>query len=103
MGEVVAFPVQDKSFEQVEAWIVRTCMKAGLTRDMASEVAAEYKPIHESLFDIEKNKLTIPPEAALSDQQADLIITAVRDLYLGQLVHAAHHIIGLLARAKLSQ
>lgn len=101
MGEVVEFPVHGRTLQQTESWIVKTCMKGGLTREMALEVAAEYKPIHESLFDMEKSKLSIPPEAALSDQQVAAIMPAVRDLYLGQLSRAAHIIVGLLAREKL--
>ena len=103
MGEIIDFPVQDRSFSQVEAWVIRTCMQAGLTHEMANAVVAEYKPIHESLFNTEKSKLSIPPEAALSDRQVELITPVIRDLYLGQLAHAAHHIIGLLARAQLHQ
>ncbi|SEI99802.1 hypothetical protein SAMN04244572_02390 [Azotobacter beijerinckii] len=101
MGEVVEFPVHDRTLQQTESWVVKICMKEGLTREMALEVAAEYQLIHENLFDMEKSKLSIPPEAALSDQQVAAIIPAVRNLYVGQLARAAHIIIGLLAREKL--
>lgn len=98
MGEVIDFPVHDRSFEKIERWIVDTCIAAGLTREQALAVVDEYRPFHDDLFDMEKSKLSLPAEVALSPEQAEKIIPAVRDLYIGQLSHAAHIIIGLLAR-----
>ncbi|AYH46096.1 hypothetical protein [Azoarcus sp. DN11] len=101
MGDVIDFPYQDRSFLEIERWIIDTCVRNGLTPAMAQDVAAEYRTYHEELFDCEASSLAIPEGAALSEHQATTIIPLIRNIFMRQTARSAHIIIGLLARERL--
>lgn len=99
MGDVIEFPSDEKDLKKIEAWIRQTCIKAGLTTEMAHAVVAEYKGYHQQLFDIAGSKLAMP--AGLTQTQVNQIEATVRKYHVKKVAEAAHIIIGLLARAQL--
>lgn len=103
MAEIIQFPQRDLSWEGIEEWIVNVCKDAGLSPKMAHDVVQRYKPFHDSLFDLKKSEVKFPEELSLTQEQLDLIAPALRHTYINQMAHAAHIIIGLLARERRSE
>jgi hypothetical protein len=77
---------------------------------MIDDVIAEYKPLHEELFPPYKSVMKIPENIGLSHKQIDAITRArnkcIKDAFdhFARLqAHAAHNIIGLIARDRLNR
>lgn len=103
MTKIIQFPQRDLSRDSIEKWIMNTCDNAGLSAKMAHDVVQRYKPLHNSLFDLKKNEVSFPEELPLTQEQLELIAPAVQRTYVNQMAHAAHLIIGLLARERLNE
>lgn len=111
MDNVIKFPTKEElTSKKIENWIRETCKKGGLSDEMIDDVISEYKPFHKELFPRYESVMKIPGNIGLSLKQIDSItrahnkcIKGAFDHFLELQAHAAHIIIGLIARNRLNQ
>ena len=109
MNNIIPFPKNYDDFSKIKEWISNVCQKAGLSDLMVENVINEYKEYHSQIIKKYEVQFTLETDIGLTCEQIDKISSAHSeavqgfiDFHYKQIAHAAHIIIGLLARDQLS-